>query len=163
MSAAGVTRSGLVEHRDQTGSPGVGEPRVVAGRLVTVSGVAGPFTLSVATPGRHCCRRGPRVGVRAGHRAGPRDPADPIVASRSGDEVSVPLSLHGDGSHRFSLELPAHALARPIPGDRMWGLRVDTSDGVERVAWPEDTPDAWLGAGTASEFASTAPVTAMPR
>ena len=35
----------------------------------------------------------------------------------------------------------------------MWGLRVVTSDGVEPVAWPEDTPDAWLGAGTASELA----------
>ena len=154
MTAAGVTRSGLVDHRDQTGSPGVAEPRVVAGRLVTVPGVAGPVTLSVATPRASLLQAETEGRCASGIIALPPE-AQPtrLVASRNGDEVSVPLSLHGDGSHRFSLELPAHALASTDPGDRMWGLRVVTSDGAEPVAWPEDTPDAWLGAGATSELA----------
>ena len=67
MTAAGVTRSGLVNHRDQGGSPGVAEPRVVSGQLVNLPGEAGPVNLTRDhPPSCHCSRAGSKVAVPAG-------------------------------------------------------------------------------------------------
>ena len=92
--------------------------------------------------------------MRAGSsRCLPGAPPTRLVVSRHGREVSVPLSIHGDGSHRFSLELPAEEFSSTEPGERGWALRVVSSDGADPIAWPEDSPDAWLGSGTTSELA----------
>ena len=154
MTAAGVTRSGPVEHRDSNGSPGVGEPRVVSGQLVCLQHGAGPVTLRVTTPRASLLEASTEGRCASGTISLPADsPPTRLVASRNGREVFAPLSLHDDGGHRFSLELPAEELSSTDPGARGWGLRVVTSDGEEPIAWPEDSPDAWLGAGTTSELA----------
>ncbi len=154
MTAAGVTRSGSVDHRDQNGSPGVGEARVVSGQLVTLPGGAGPVTLCVTTPRAALVGAGTAGRCATGIIALAAEAAPTtLVASRNGREVSVPLNLHADGSHRFSLELPAEELPSTDPGARGWGLRVVTPDGEEPIAWPEGSPDAWLDAGASSEVA----------
>ncbi len=154
MTAAGVTRSGTVDHRDQTGSPGVGEPRSVAGKLVRLPAEAGPVSLSVTTP-RAALVQAQVEGRRvSGVIAVPAE-AQPtrVAASRHGREVSATLTRDEDGNLRFSLELPTQKLTSTDPGARGWVLRVVTSEGTVPIAWPEDAPDAWLGAGVTAELA----------
>ena len=154
MTAAGVTRSGPVDHRDQTGSPGAGEARVISGKLVCLPDEPGPVTLSVTTARVSLLRARTEGRCASGVLALPAGaPPARVVASRRGREVSVPLSLDEDGSHRFSLELPVEGFSATDPHERGWDLRVETSDGADPVAWPQDSPDAWLGAGPTSEIA----------
>ncbi len=154
MTAAGVTRTGTVDHRDQTGSPGVGEPRSVAGRVVSVPAEAGGVSLSVTTPGAALLQaevEGRRVSGLISVPAAAQPTR--VTASRQGQEVSATLNRDADGNLPFSFELPTRKLTSTDPGARGWVLRVVTSEGTVPIAWPEDAPDAWLGAGVTAELA----------
>ncbi len=150
LTVQGVTRAGLVDDRDEAGSPSLPAPRTVGPAIVDVArDPGGPVVVRTSAWKAQLLEAALAPETFSGVvRLAPGVTAERVVAVR-GDERHRALltpddarSERGGPRLRFDLDLP--------PGDATgaedWRLRVVTDDGRQPLAWPETEDDAWLGA-----------------